>query len=715
MAANFNGPLAVAYIRLRADASGFLSDLKNLKGMTKTIDIKSGGSNAGKSWGNAFVGSAKRILEGSMSTMLGILGAAGFNSLSQTVTDFTKSMVMNNAELEKMKTSLDVLFQSKSIANRMFADVKKMAAETPFETPDLIRGIQLLKQFGHENEKLIPLMRSIGDAAAASPMGMTDAVHRMTYAFGQIKTAGKLLGQDMRQLTEVGVPAVKILEEQFGKSFDQIQKDVTDGKITIDQALEAITAGMDKRFGGMMAKQSKSFLGLMSTVRDEWFLLVAEWGKPLFKEAKIGIESLLGLLRNKDFQNAGKRFGEGLAYYVRYASGIWKSAFDSIRSGVNWIANNQSLQSMAKTLSQSFGKIREYAIGIGNNFTKIISPVMDNIVRGASSLVGKMLSLSSVSLKPTMAGVEDLFRLIEKYTNDLPATFELAWTKIKIQSMTGVLQIVSGIKTVAFAFVQTGTVIINTFRETFSELTKLSNSYFDSFQKQLNFAKKLASGTAKTNDWQQVKDSQANLMNAIRYAKNPSTLLAKNMKTEFSKIGAFYDQDFSKRVKASSMLQGMLRREIELQKQINMTQDNKEAMRSKEKSQQSFLGMYGAVLKTAQKSKTLLGGMIQGFALGIKNNLGAMGASFLSGNPKVEVATKITGDTFGIAEFQKQIQRAFVEDTGKIVAQETLKEAKGTNRILENVNVAMTEANKYAAGTMKLLEKASFGFVASNQ
>lgn len=611
--------------RLAVSLSSAFNSISRIPG------ILAGGQNSGKSWGGGFIDFAKSIIQGAMGTFLGILGAMGFNSLIDASKRFVASMIDSNAQLEKMQTSLEVLFQSKSIANKMFKDVIKMASTTPFETPDLIRGIQTLKQFGHENKRLLPLMRSIGDAAASSPMGMEDAVHRMTYAFGQIKAAGKLLGQDLRQLTEVGVPAMKILEEQFGKSFSEIQKDVNSGKISIDTAIEAITTGMDKRFGGMMAKQSKSFYGLMSTMRDEWFLFAAEVGKPLFEAVKANLVGFLKYIKSPDFI-----------------------------------------------------KFRE-------NLTEIIT---ETVKWG-----GILSSITSTGLGGMVSGFNEFYDNTKFTIANLEVIWKIMWNKATKLAYDGLFGITGTFDALGGTIKEFVGFAIRSFETMFTYLTNAARDSIDAAGKGFDLLIKKLSGTATAGDEGSFFSAAGKAINSLKKDDILSTIASDFASTSVKSFQHIQDSIQAKK-DASKEYQDVLKEESKLSEKL---QKRAEFFQHQKQFKESFKAAKSFVTNISDKLSTAFSGISD------------LAQSAFVSTGKATVESKITGDTFGIADFQKTIQRAFVEDSGKVVASETLKASQNTNTLLKVTNAALEQGNAHTSAMIDAIKKISVGFVASSQ
>jgi len=160
---------------------------------------------------NKGMGQVKSSMLGSFRSIAtiagGILASIGIYRLTDAVRGLMGAMIGGNAQMEQYQISMKVLLGSADRAAQMIRDIEKMSAETPFEIPGLTKATQYLLKAKFAADDVLPLLRDIGDAAASSPMGMSVAIDRISYALMQVKQAGRVMGQDMRQLTEAGIPA----------------------------------------------------------------------------------------------------------------------------------------------------------------------------------------------------------------------------------------------------------------------------------------------------------------------------------------------------------------------------------------------------------------------------------------------------------------------------------------------------------------------------
>lgn len=186
-----------------------------------------------------------------------------------------------DAGMEQSKVAFTNLLGSGDEAQAMLDRLYKIAAKTPFEFPQLTRSTQQLLGFGMAAKDAIPTMTAVGDAVAASGGG-AEQIARVTRAFGQMQAKGKISSEELNQMAESGVPALKILQEQLGLTGQQLSKKLRGGAVSADKGIAALVTGMNKRYGGMAEAQSKTFNGMLSTLKDNASQLLGKVFQPLF-------------------------------------------------------------------------------------------------------------------------------------------------------------------------------------------------------------------------------------------------------------------------------------------------------------------------------------------------------------------------------------------------------------------------------------------------
>jgi tape measure domain-containing protein len=203
------------------------------------------------------------------SVLSGVLGANALQGLVGQAQQLAQGGVLIAGSFERSRIGLEAFLGSAEKARGIFADIQDFAQRSPFQFKDLAQGANRLLAFNFEAEKLLPTLSAISSATGALG-GDLGKFNDLITAFGQIRQAGKLTGEELRQLRNAGVEGIVIeaLGKAYGKTAAEIQKAVRDGIIPGAQAVEISIAALEARFGPFNDKVSKSFEVALSNVGD---------------------------------------------------------------------------------------------------------------------------------------------------------------------------------------------------------------------------------------------------------------------------------------------------------------------------------------------------------------------------------------------------------------------------------------------------------------
>ena len=270
----------MADIKVRIIAEDKASDV--LKQTGKAVD--DAGKKA-KEAGGAF--------EGMGNSMLNIAGALGLQMGLQAVVSGLKNAVVGSFELaaalETTKVGFTTMLGSGEAAQGMLDNLKAFADTTPFEFADLTTAASKMVAMGTAAEDVIPILTTVGDTAAGLGLGKA-GIDRITLALGQMGAKGKIGGDDLRQLAEAGVPALKYLADGAGVTTAEMSKMIEKGLVPAKEGVQVLLANMKQDFGGLMAKQAETASGKLSTMKDAVAGLGTEIGKSLVPAAKDGAD-----------------------------------------------------------------------------------------------------------------------------------------------------------------------------------------------------------------------------------------------------------------------------------------------------------------------------------------------------------------------------------------------------------------------------------------
>lgn len=364
-----------ARIEAKDNASGSISkvkaELNKLRDKNIKINVNTSGAESKisgiaqkiSSVGNGMSGGLTGILSKAGPAGLAIAGVtAAVAGLGAALGAAGDKFIGYNAKMEQTSIAFTSMLGSAQDAKIMMDQLRKFAADTPFEFKDIAPAAQQLKAFGFEARDIIPTLTAVGNASAGLGRG-TEGLKQIAFVMGQIKTTGKLMGQDVMQLSQLGIPVKDILAKNLGLAADQLS-DIGNQGISADAAIKALTEGMNERFPNMMDKMSNSFSGMMSTINDNASQILGKIGEPLFNSMK----NAIGKVRD-----------------------VFDTALKNVNTkGLSHIFDDLVPDGLAKNISHIFNSI-------GQEISAIM-PVIDNL----SSALGDLF-------KPLLEGDGSLF------------------------------------------------------------------------------------------------------------------------------------------------------------------------------------------------------------------------------------------------------------------------------------------------------------------
>lgn len=217
---------------------------------------------------------------------LGGLAKGGLSVLTGAIGSVTAALgagavagMKYNASIETYQTSFEVMTGSAEKAAEVIDRLKKVGAETPFELPELADTTQLLMNYGFTADEAMDKMMMLGDIS----QGSADKMSRIATAYGQMSSAGKVQLEDIKQMIEAGFNPLQEISETTGESMSSLYDRISKGTISVDE----ITASMQRataeggKYYQSMEKQSQTFSGLISTLKDNAQQLLGEVVQPI--------------------------------------------------------------------------------------------------------------------------------------------------------------------------------------------------------------------------------------------------------------------------------------------------------------------------------------------------------------------------------------------------------------------------------------------------
>lgn len=327
--------------------------------------------------------------------------------------------VKYNASIESYQTSFEVMTGSAEKAAEVIDKLKKVGAETPFELQDLADTTQLLMNYGFSADEAMDKMMMLGDISQDS----ADKMSRIATAYGQMSSAGKVYLEDVKQMIEAGFNPLQEISESTGESMASLYDRISKGTISVDE----ITASMQRatseggKYFQSMEKQSQTFSGLISTLKDNAQQLLGEIVKPISDGLT---ESLLPAAISAIEQLTQGFEENGVSGMIQAAGNIVNGLFTGIMENAPLLIStgmellNQFWLGIATGLPElimkGFEIVTQLALGIMQNLPQLVT-------QGSAAITNYVSGLLSALPSVLQSGVQMILRLVDGIINNLPA------------------------------------------------------------------------------------------------------------------------------------------------------------------------------------------------------------------------------------------------------------------------------------------------------
>jgi tape measure domain-containing protein len=197
------------------------------------------------------------------------------------------------AQFEQIKVAFTTMVGSADKAKGLIAELNEFSKATPFSPDQVFKAGKTLLAFGFEAKNVSKTLKLLGDVSAGTGKDLGE----MAVIFGQIKGAGRLMGQDLLQLINAGFNPLQVISKKTGKSMAQLKEEMSKGLITFDQVEGAFKDATSEGglFFNMMEKQAQTLNGQLSTLDGAVGDLMRNFGEGLLPELKSVTAAMLDL------------------------------------------------------------------------------------------------------------------------------------------------------------------------------------------------------------------------------------------------------------------------------------------------------------------------------------------------------------------------------------------------------------------------------------
>lgn len=226
-------------IELEKSGGGILSGFKDkIKGAFSKLNpmnwFKGKGSAGGMAGGEMEGFSVKKLILGNLLTK-GIEGAiGGAKALISTSLGAGMERLSN---IQSAKARLKGFGYDKEQVNQITTSATNAVTGTQYSMGDAMTASAGAIAAGIKPGELQGYLEDVGNAAAATGADFNDVASIMN----KVKTTGHLQADEMRQLSDRGLPVLSKLAEQAGISTEEMSKKISQGEVTFDQFRKAVS------------------------------------------------------------------------------------------------------------------------------------------------------------------------------------------------------------------------------------------------------------------------------------------------------------------------------------------------------------------------------------------------------------------------------------------------------------------------------------------
>lgn len=271
---------------------------------------------------------------------MSLVGGLGFEQLAEHIFNV-------RSQFQQLEISFTTMLGSEQRAGALMNQLVQTAAKTPFDMSSITNGAKQLLAYGTAANEVNDILVHLGDISAGLSVPLNDLV----YLYGTTMSQGRMYTMDLRQFMGRGIPMAEELGKIMGKTTQEVQQAVTDGKVGADLVKKAIINMTEEggKFGGLMEKQSTTLQGKWSNIGDSVDQMFNELGKKSQGIFGTGLDLISSLVDN--WETLVKTIGSAAVMVGTYKAGLMAAA------SIQKAQNQATLDGIASNLDE---KIKAY-------------------------------------------------------------------------------------------------------------------------------------------------------------------------------------------------------------------------------------------------------------------------------------------------------------------------------------------------------------------
>lgn len=192
--------------------------------------------------------------------------AAAYLGLAAAAGSVKKSIGLA-VEVEQAETQFEVLTNSANNAKVLMRDLRDFAARSPITFTGATDSARTMLLFNVQAQDVMRNVKMLGEITG----GNNERFKNLTLAFSQMTSAGRLLGQDLRQMVDAGFNPLQQISLKTGESLTSLKERMEDGAVSSQEVTQAFIDATAEggRFHGMADRIAETMGGKMTIAMSE--------------------------------------------------------------------------------------------------------------------------------------------------------------------------------------------------------------------------------------------------------------------------------------------------------------------------------------------------------------------------------------------------------------------------------------------------------------
>jgi tape measure domain-containing protein len=296
---------------------------------------------------------------------------------------FIKDASGKAAGMETLQVQFEVLTKSASKAKDLIAQFREEAIKSPLSVADYAQAAQKMLTVGTSAERVLPSLKMIGDVS----LGNSVKFERLSLAYSQIISKGRLMGQENNQLAESGFAPLAMISKRTGESMAQLMKRMEDGAISSGEVTQAFkdATSAGGLFYGALERGASTTEGKIAKLDDAITGLKVAFGTGFNDGLKSALDATNNFLPKLEstFAEMGMRLGRALTNAVNGDMSAFISIGiligEAIKEGFLEVTGTAITESIRGFLQQGSENLNpEEKMLMNNQINRFIGPQRSN-------------------------------------------------------------------------------------------------------------------------------------------------------------------------------------------------------------------------------------------------------------------------------------------------------------------------------------------------